>query len=63
MPWKFDPFKESIVWVKPVIFTTAAEIGDIDMGNADDSFAIDLGNRSDSSSQIDQGMRVYDGDI
>ena len=61
MPWKFDPFKESIVWVKSVTFTT--DIGDIDMGNADDSFTIDLGSRTDSSSQIDQGMRVYDGDI
>ena len=61
MPWKFDPFKESIVWVKPVIFTT--DIGDIDMGGVDDSLIIDLGSRNDSSSQIDQGMRVYDGDI
>jgi hypothetical protein len=61
VPWKFDPFKESIVWVKPVIFTT--DIGDIDMGGVDDSLIIDLGSRNDSSSQIDQGMRVYDGDI
>jgi hypothetical protein len=61
VPWKFDPFKESIVWVKPVTFTT--DIGDIDMGGIDDSLIIDLGSRNDSSSQIDQGMRVYDGDI
>lgn len=61
MPWKFDPFKESLVWVKPVVITT--DIGDIDMGGNDATITIDLGNRADSSSQIDQGMRVYDGDI
>lgn len=61
MPWKFDPFNEELVWVASVLITEG--IGDIDMGSVDSDISIDLGNREDSPSQIDQGMRVYDGDI
>jgi hypothetical protein len=61
MPWKFDPFEEEIIWVSPVLITE--DIGDIDMGDLDADLVIDLGSRDDSPSQIDQGMRVYDGDI
>lgn len=61
MPWKFDPFEEDIVWVAPVTITD--DTGDIDMGYFDSDLAIDLGSREDSPSQIDQGLRIYDGDI
>lgn len=62
MPWKFDPFEEEIVWVSSVLITE--DVGDIDMGDlVEADLVIDLGSREDSPSQIDQGMRVYDGDI
>lgn len=61
MPWKFDPFTEEIVWMASVTITEG--IGDIDMGTVESDISIDLGDRNDSPSQIDQGMRVYDGDI
>jgi hypothetical protein len=61
MPWKFDPFKVEIVWVQPV--TVTDDVGDIDMGDLEADMVIDMGDREDSPSQIDQGMRVYDGDI
>lgn len=61
MPWKFDPFKVEIFWVQPVSITE--EVGDIDMGDLEADMIIDMGDRGDSPSQIDQGMRVYDGDI
>jgi hypothetical protein len=61
MPWKFDPFKVEIVWVQPVTITN--DVGDIDMGDLEADMVIDMGERDDSPSQIDQGMRVYDGDI
>ena len=61
MPWKFDAFEEDIVWVPGTIITE--NLGDIDMGTLDSDLAIDLGLRDDSPSQIDQGLRVYDGDI
>ena len=61
MPWKFDPFQVSLIWVAPVTITEG--IGDIDMGDVESDLSIDLGSREDSPSQIDQGMRVYDGDI
>jgi len=61
MPWKFDPFKVDIIWVQPVSITD--DVGDIDMGDLDGDMVIDMGDREDTPSQIDQGMRVYDGDI
>lgn len=61
MPWKFDPFNEELIWVASVLITEG--VGDIDMGSIDSDISIDLGSREDSPSQIDQGMRVVDGDI
>jgi len=61
MPWKFDPFKIDIIWVQPTSITD--DVGDIDMGDLDGDMVIDMGDREDTPSQIDQGMRVYDGDI
>lgn len=62
MPWKFDPFIGDVFWVQSIRITD--DIGDIDMGSAlDADLSIDLGSRDDSPSQIDQGMRVYDGDV
>ena len=61
MPWKFDPFKVEIIWVQPVTITN--DVGDIDMGDLEADMVIDMGDRDDSPSQIDQGMRVYDGDF
>lgn len=61
MAWKFDPFKGDLIWVTSVIFSE--NIGDIDMGDLESDILIDLGDREDSPSQIDQGLRVYDGDI
>ena len=61
MPWKFDPFNEELMWVASVVITEG--VGDIDMGSIDSDISIDLGSREDSPSQIDQGMRVIDGDI
>lgn len=61
MPWKFDPFVGDVFWVQPVTITD--NIGDIDMGDLESDLKIDLGSREDSPSQIDQGMRVYDGDF
>lgn len=61
MPWKFDPFVGDVFWVQPVTITN--DVGDIDMGDLESDLRIDLGSREDSPSQIDQGMRVYDGDF
>lgn len=61
MGWKFDPFAGDIVWVAPVVIVE--DVGDIDMGTMDSDIAIDMGSREDSPSGIDQGLRVYDGDI
>ena len=61
MPWKFDPFVGDVFWVQPVTITN--DVGDIDMGDMESDLSIDLGSREDSPSQIDQGMRVYDGDF
>lgn len=61
MPWKFDPFNEELMWVASVLITEG--VGDIDMGTIDSDISIDLGSREDSPSQIDQGLRVIDGDI
>jgi len=62
MPWKFDPFTQDIFWIQPITITD--DVGDIDMGNLlDADLSIDLGSREDSPSQIDQGMRIYDGDV
>jgi hypothetical protein len=62
MPWKFDPFEEEIFWVASVLITE--DVGDIEMGDVlDADLSIDLGDRDDSPSQIDQGFRVYDGDV
>jgi len=62
MPWKFDPFAGDLFWVQPVTITE--DVGDIDMGDLlSADISIDLGEREDSPSQIDQGMRVYDGDV
>ena len=61
MPWKFDPFNEELMWVASVLITEG--VGDIDMGSIDSDISIDLGSREDSPSQIDQGLRVIDGDI
>lgn len=62
MPWKFDPFIGDIFWVQSVTITE--DVGDIDMGDLlSADLSIDLGEREDSPSQIDQGMRVYDGDV
>jgi hypothetical protein len=33
------------------------------MGDLEADMVIDMGDRDDSPSQIDQGMRVYDGDF
>jgi hypothetical protein len=62
MPWKFDAFAGDVVWVQPTA-TIVDDVGDIDMGDLESDLVIDLGSREDSPSQIDQGMRVYDGDI
>lgn len=62
MPWKFDPFEEDIFWVESMVISQG--LGDIDMGDLlDADLSIDLGDREDSPSQIDQGMRIIDGDI
>lgn len=62
MPWKFDAFEGDVFWVQPV--TVSQGIGDIDMGDSLESdISIDLGSREDSPSQIDQGLRVIDGDF
>ena len=61
MPWKFDPFIGDVFWVQTVTITN--DVGDIDMGDMSSDLSIDLGSREDSPSQIDQGLRVYDGDF
>jgi hypothetical protein len=62
MPWRFDPFLQEIFWVQPVLITEG--VGDISMGEANDAdITIDLGSRDDTPSQIDQGLRIYDGDV
>jgi hypothetical protein len=62
MPWKFDPFEQDVFWVQSITITEG--VGDITMGDSTDAdISIDLGSRDDSPSQIDQGMRVYDGDV
>ena len=63
MSWKFDAFKVELVWVESAEINVEL-MGDIDMGSfAESDIAIDMGDRSVDTSRIDQGLRVYDGDI
>jgi hypothetical protein len=59
MPWKFDPFIADIVWLpsgEPLV-----EIADISFGDQEGGdLEIDMGDRSNEISDIDQGFRVFD---
>lgn len=62
MPWKFDPFLVEIIWTAPG--QTITELADITLGDKEESdIIVDMGERSNDSSDIDQGLRVFDGDI
>ena len=62
MTWRFDPYKVELIFAPKIEIVEG--IGDIDMGEYGDAdLSIDLGSREDSPSQIDQGLRVYNGDL
>jgi len=62
MSWKFDPFIVDIVRIPTT--KTLTELADISMGDAIESdLKIEMGDRTNDSSNIDQGLRVFDGDF
>jgi hypothetical protein len=62
MSWRFDPFLVDIIWVPRGQPKT--ELADIIFGDATESdLEISMGERTNDTSDIDQGLRVYDGDI
>lgn len=60
MGWKFDPFQVDIVWVSHA--ETIMELAEINFGEGSD-LSIDIGDRTNELGDIDQGLRVLDGDI
>lgn len=59
MPWRFDPFIADIIWVPPI--GTITELADISFGDqTGGDMQIDMGDRSNDISDIDQGLRVID---
>ena len=63
MAWAFDPQRIDIVWVEELpTYASPAQVGTIDVTYAGD-LAIDLGDRSNTISNIDQGLRVIDGTV
>lgn len=62
MAWKFDPFLVQLVWVPSA--NTQEEFANIDFGDSTESdIEISMGDRTNESSIIDQGLRVSDGSI
>lgn len=62
MAWKFDPFLVDLVWfIPPSDYIDSANINLGDEVSSD--LVIDTGSRENDGSQIDQGLRVIDGDI
>jgi hypothetical protein len=56
MPWKFDPLIEDLIWTQsPDLIKDGATI-DFEEGD----LAIDMGDRSNDSSVIDQGSRIFE---
>lgn len=59
MSWKFDPFIMDIIWVPSM--PTLTDLANINFGDQiDGDMDIDLGDRSNNISDIDQGLRVID---
>jgi hypothetical protein len=56
MPWKFDPIIEDIVWVQPPELLKDGAIIDFEDGD----LAIDMGDRENDSSVIEQGFRIFE---
>lgn len=62
MAWKFDPFLVDLVWFTPP--SDYIDSANINLGSsADSDLLIDTGLRENEGSEIDQGLRVIDGDI
>jgi hypothetical protein len=59
MSWKFDPFIVDIVWITPI--QTLSELAEINFGTQNNGdLEIDMGDRSNDISNIDQGLRIID---
>ena len=56
MPWKFDPIMEDIVWTQPPELLKEGAIIDFEDGD----LAIDMGDRENDSSVIEQGFRIFE---
>lgn len=62
MPWKFDAQNVDIVFVQ--VTTQQVVAGSIDFGdNFESDLTIDTGERTNSISIVDGGLRVVDGSI
>jgi hypothetical protein len=62
MSWRFDPFLVEIVWTPPGTLQT--ELADITFGDSLQSdIEVLMGERTNDTSDIDQGLRVFDGNI
>lgn len=59
MTWKFDPILEDLVWVQSLGSIEDGAI--ISFGDEIDSdLAVDMGDRTNDSSEIDQGPRIFE---
>ena len=57
MAWKFDPILEDLIWTQPPNLIEDGAI--IDFGENSD-LSIDMGDRSNDVSEIDQGPRIFE---
>jgi hypothetical protein len=57
MAWTYDASAVDIAWKVSVEYSEQTQIGSIEMGTGGD-LAIDTGERDNSTSLIDQGLRV-----
>lgn len=56
MPWKFDPIIGDLVWTQPPELLKDGAIIDFEDGD----LAIDMGDRENDSSVIEQGFRIFE---
>jgi hypothetical protein len=59
MAWKFDPTNVELIWT--ITTSELTEIATLDLGNLESDLSLDTGDRINSSSILDQGLRVVDG--
>jgi len=62
MAWKFDPFLVQLVWIPSANTQEEATVSNFGY-YLDSDIELSLGDRTNTSSSIDKGLRVSDGDI